>query len=495
MKRGSIVLLVCVIVMACSETRPSALLDLYQPIDTAVLNQAFENFKEKTLTQRRFTHAAIEPLILSLDENAAFSVSELGKSVQQRSIYQIDYGTGDKKVMLWSQMHGDESTATMALFDLFNFLAAKNDEYDSLRMLIKKETHLSFIPMLNPDGAENFHRRNALGIDINRDARSGTSPEGAILIEAAKRNEPAYAFNLHDQQRYYTAGYQPKSAAISFLAPAYNYERDINSTREDAMKIIGGMNALLQTYVPDGVAKYDDAHEPRGFGDNFQKWGARTILIESGGLPNDPEKQFIRKLNFVMILNALVDIAEGKYKYIDPSIYNEIPENRLKGSELVIRNISHEIDSYPYKTDISIKQDELGLPNQHYYVQGRIDDVGDLRESFGFQELNADGLIFQQGKVYEYLINSVSSLDFNQALDLLKQGYYAINVKETPPEKQHNLPLVILNGGFPPGGGLHIGMPANFFLKQGNILKYAIVNGYLIDLENPKKQEYYQYIR
>src|SRR5690606_19794702 len=98
MKRGSIVLLVCVIVMACSETRPSALLDLYQPIDTAVLNQAFENFKEKTLTQRRFTHAAIEPLILSLDENAAFSVSELGKSVQQRSIYQIDYGTGDKKV-------------------------------------------------------------------------------------------------------------------------------------------------------------------------------------------------------------------------------------------------------------------------------------------------------------------------------------------------------------------------------------------------------------
>lgn len=495
MRAHFIVLLVCVITMGCKESRQSALLNHYQAIDTAVLNQAFENFKEKTLTQRRFTHAAIEPLILSLAGNAAFKVSKLGKSVQNRSIYQIDYGTGDKKVMLWSQMHGDESTATMALFDLFNFLAAKDDEYDSLRGIIKEEMHLSFIPMLNPDGAEVFNRRNALGIDINRDARSGASPEGAILIEAAKRNEPEYAFNLHDQQRYYTAGYQPKAATISFLAPAYNYERDINSTREDAMKIIGGMNILLQKYIKDGVAKYNDEHEPRGFGDNFQKWGARTILIESGGIPNDPEKQFVRQLNFVSILNALVDIAEGNYKNIDPSVYNKIPENRLKGSELVIRNISHEIDSYVYKTDISIKQDEIDLPNHKYYVHGRIDDVGDLRESFGFQELNADGLIFQQGKVYEYIKSSLSSLDFNQALALLKQGYYAINIKETPPEKQYNLPLIILNGGFPPGGGLHIGVPANFFLRQGDILKYAIVNGYLIDLENPKSQEYYQYIR
>jgi hypothetical protein len=495
MKAPSIVLLVCVVIMACNENRPSALNNLYQPIDTALLNQAFENFKEKTLTQRRFTHATIEPLILSLQENTAFSVSELGKSVQKRSIYQIDYGRGDKKIMLWSQMHGDESTATMALFDLFNFLGAKSDEYDSLRLLIKEKTHLSFIPMLNPDGAETFNRRNALGIDINRDARRGTSPEGAILIEAAKRNKPEYAFNLHDQQRYYTAGYQPSSATISILAPAYNYERDINSTREDAMKIIVNMNILLQKYIPDGVAKYDDAHEPRGFGDNFQKWGARTVLIESGGLPDDPEKQYIRQLNFVTILNALVDIAKGNYKPMDASLYNKIPENRLKGSELVIRNIGYEIDSFVYKTDISIKQDEINLPNGDYYVQGRVDDVGDLEESFGFQELNANGLIYQQGKVYEYLKSSVSSLGFDEALALLKQGYYAINIKEMPPEKWYNLPLVILKGGLPPGGGLLIGMPANFFLREGDILKYAIVNGYLIDLENPKEQVYYQYIR
>src|SRR5690606_41600774 len=62
----------------------------------------------------------------------------------------------------------------------------------------------------------------------------------------------------------------------------------------DAMKIAAGINQLLQAYVPGGVAKYDDTYSPRSFGDNFQSWGTRTVLIESGGYKGDPEKQFIR---------------------------------------------------------------------------------------------------------------------------------------------------------------------------------------------------------
>jgi hypothetical protein len=86
---------------------------------------------------------------------------------------------------------------------------------------------------------------------------------------------------------------------ISLLAPAYNPERDINETRGNAMKLIAGIQQMVQQYVPDAVAKYDDTHSPRGFGDNFQNWGASTVLIESGGLKGDVEKQQIRKLNFI----------------------------------------------------------------------------------------------------------------------------------------------------------------------------------------------------
>lgn len=34
-----------------------------------------------------------------------------------------------------------------------------------------------------------------------------------------------------------------------------------------------GMNKVLQKYIPGQVARYSDDHEPRGFGDNVQKWG------------------------------------------------------------------------------------------------------------------------------------------------------------------------------------------------------------------------------
>lgn len=392
-------------------------------------------------------------------------------------------------------MHGDESTATMALFDIFNFLASENDQFDSIRTIIREKTQLSFIPMLNPDGAEIFNRRNALGIDINRDARSGTTPEGAILIEAAKRNQPDYGFNLHDQQRYYTAGYSKNAATISFLAPAYNYERDVNNVREDAMKIIVGMNKTLQEFIPGGVAKYDDTHEPRGFGDNFQKWGARTVLIESGGYPGDTEKQYIRKLNFIIILSSILDIATNNYRHHNPHEYEEIPENRTKLNELVIRNINNTIDSFTYKTDIAIKRDEISLKNGCYYVRGRIDDAGDLKESFGYQELDAEGLSYQEGKVFETVIDNISSIDFKKALQLLRQGYFAVNIKDSPSELHYSLPFVLLKNGRPPIGNLTLGSHANFFLKKQDTLKYAIVNGYLIDLENPIEENYYQYIQ
>ncbi|GAH27551.1 unnamed protein product, partial [marine sediment metagenome] len=58
----------------------------------------------------------------------------------------------------------------------------------------------------------------------------------------------------------------------------------------------------IQKYAPGQVGRYNDDFEPRAFGDNIQKWGTSTILIESGGFQNDTEKQEIRKLNYVSIL-------------------------------------------------------------------------------------------------------------------------------------------------------------------------------------------------
>ena len=191
-------------------------------IDTTAFNAIYSKFKEDALKHRRFKHKDVDSLIQNHASKNVLKVTEIGKSFEKRAIYELEYGAGDKQVMLWSQMHGDEPTATMALFDLFNFLEGKNDEYDAIRKLLKEKLHIHFIPMLNPDGAERFMRRTAQNIDMNRDARVGHTLEGALLRRRAQEIKPKYGFNLHDQNIYYNVPGTKNPVAISLLAPAFN---------------------------------------------------------------------------------------------------------------------------------------------------------------------------------------------------------------------------------------------------------------------------------
>ena len=145
--------------------------------------------------------------------------------------------------------------------------------------------------MLNPDGAERYQRRTVQGIDMNRDAAARQTPEAVILKGLVDQLKPDFGFNLHDQSPRYSAGRSAKTATISFLATSYDYELSINAVRERSMQLIVGMNKILQKYIPGQVARYSDDHEPRGFGDNVQKWGTTLVLIGAGGEVGDPENQ------------------------------------------------------------------------------------------------------------------------------------------------------------------------------------------------------------
>src|SRR5690606_29291369 len=271
--------------------------------------------------------------------------------------------------------------------------------------LIFDNLELHFIPLLNPDGAEIFARRNAQQIDLNRDARVQHTTEASLLRVRAEAVKPGYGFNLHDQNIYYNVPDTRNPVSISLLAPAFNQQREVNEVREAAMQIIVGMNSILQKYIPDGVAKYDDTYTPRGFGDNFQSWGASTVLIESGGKKGDPEKQEIRKLNFIIILNALLEIAQGSYKQYDFQDYEKIPFNASQLHDVVVRNVDLGNDSVPLKTDIAIRRGEITI-GRDYFVRGRIEDIGDLDESYGYEEIDADGLMFMQGETYPKTFDS-----------------------------------------------------------------------------------------
>lgn len=347
---------------------------------------------ENALFNRRFTHADLQPLILKYKNVPGFEISEIGKSVQGRAIQQIKIGAGPKNILLWSQMHGDEATATMAIFDIFNFFAKKN-EFEQEKNEILKQCTLYFVPMLNPDGAQVFERRNALGIDLNRDALRLQSPEAILLKKLQNELKPFFGFNLHDQSLRYAVGNTGKQTTIAFLATAYNDAREVNEVRKRSMQLIVSMNRILQNFIPEQVARFSDEFEPRAFGDNIQKWGTSLVLIESGGYKNDTEKQFIRKLNYVTIVASLHAIATGNYESENIAEYSVIPENNRVLFDLLIRNANAVIEGRKVKIDIGINKEEVAAKNvQKFNMKATIEDLGDLSTFYGIEEIEAEGL-------------------------------------------------------------------------------------------------------
>lgn len=360
------------------------------------LHDTHSQYQEPSLTERRFKHRDLVPLLGGLKANNLFEVSIAGKSTEGRDIYLVKAGNGPSKVLLWSQMHGDEPTATMALFDIFRFLGASGDGFDDFRRQLLTQTTLYFVPMLNPDGAEVYKRRTALDIDMNRDALRLQTPEGQLLKNLQQSLKPDVGYNLHDQSPRYSAGQTGNLATISFLATAYDYARSMNDVRRRSMQLIVAMNRSLQLFIPGQVARYSDEHEPRAFGDNIQKWGTSLVLIESGGYKNDPEKSYIRKLNYVAILAGLQSVATKSYAKEDIKAYDKIPENGRAIFDLLIRNAQVVKDGKTYLMDVGINRTEspVNTPAKWLY-RASIDDLGDLSTFFGNEEIDATGMVLE----------------------------------------------------------------------------------------------------
>ncbi|MCS7020033.1 MAG: M14 family metallopeptidase [Cytophagales bacterium] len=449
----------------------------------AALQQQYNTYREPYFTYRRFKHADLQPLIAALSPDKGFAVKQLGFSTEKRVIHHIQLGKGATQVMLWSQMHGDEATATMALFDIFRFFST-SDELDSYRKVILDNLSLHFVPMLNPDGAEVFKRRTALDIDMNRDALRLVNPESRLLKGLRDELNADFGFNLHDQHTRYTAYYTPKPATISFLAPAYNVAKEVNPVRERAMRLIAAMNEDLQGIIPGQVAKYNDEFEPRAFGDNMQKWGTSTILIESGGYPNDPEKMYVRQLNFIAILSALYAIAQKEYEQYTTEQYWAIPDNRTQLRHLLLRNVELNLNGASYRTDISYDvRERTKADNRSFYYESFIDDLGDLSTLYGYREIDCTHLQVSLGKVYPeemYSLEQIRKLNFSQ---LIAEGYTALRYKGQDWQEKDvpaDIPLNLLRGNHTqPDDTIGIERNPDLVLLEAGKVRYLIINGFV----------------
>jgi hypothetical protein len=343
-------------------------------------------------------HADVEARLRVVQQSAPelFRMEVLGTSVEGRSITHVSFGRGGQHVLLWSQMHGDEPTATAALFDLFDFVARHRAEPAVARLLDTLTLHV--VPMLNPDGAERFQRRNAQGIDINRDALRLQTPEGRLLKALRDRIDPFVGFNLHNQSWRTSAGRTRQPATISLLSVAFDEARTENPGRLLTKQICAVIRDALEPMAPGRLARYDDEFETRAFGDNLTRWGTNVVLIETGPWPAAEPDPYLVRLNFVAIVSALDAMASGRVRQADKARYESLPVNETELYFLLLRNAAIVAGTgvTPFIADVGIVANRVvkdvdGVRTTQ--LSARIDDLGDLSPFGALDDVDAAGLV------------------------------------------------------------------------------------------------------
>ncbi|WP_338793884.1 M14 family zinc carboxypeptidase [Bernardetia sp. Wsw4-3y2] len=376
---------------------------------TSQLLENYSLYKERLLVYRHFQPEEFNQVLFDTikKQNSNFELKKLGESAQKRPVYHLTFGNGKTPVLLWSQMHGNEPTATMALLDIFHFLENPiTDEDKKLVEILKSHFTLHFVPVLNPDGTALFTRRTAQGIDMNRDFLQRQTPEANLLIDLAAKVQPHFSFNLHDQRSKYSVGKNPVPTTLAFLAPAFDKETTIKKggmRRLEAMQVISLMVEGLEKELGGKMAKYDDEFEPRAFGDGFQKLGYGTILIESGHYPNDWEKQEVRKYNYVSILNGLLSVANNLHKDKSIEAYEKLPLNGTQFYDVILRNVEIEFPQFvKFRADIAFERhSKFDIKEHQYLFKSEIVDIGDLSTFYGHEEHNFENyaLVMQSEKI------------------------------------------------------------------------------------------------
>ena len=336
----------------------------------------FKTYKEDTLFGRYIHQESIASLLEKMGNS--FRVEIAGRSVNKLPIHTVTLGVGPKKILMWSQMHGNESTTTKAVFDMLNAFSDNKSGLDS----ILESCTIMIVPILNPDGAEVYTRLNANAVDLNRDAQDLSQPESRVLRQLFDKFRPDYCYNLHGQRTIYNVENTKRTATVSFLAPAQDEERSVTSTRKIAMEIISVMNVNLQEQIEGHVGIYDDGFNLNCVGDTFQAHNVPTMLFEAGHYPNDYDREVTREFVFQSLLVSLSYIASQNIDGSGYLPYLNIPRNAKQFFDIIIENT--------VKGNVAIQYQEKLVDGILKFIP-KIEKMGDLSGFYAHRSINANG--------------------------------------------------------------------------------------------------------
>ena len=341
------------------------------------LSDLFSEYKEESLSGRYITSDLIQPLIDQYSK--LLDIQQIGMSENDLPIYLIKLGTGSKTLVYWSQMHGNESTTTKAVFDFLKLLT--NHKADFVAKILEECT-LYIIPILNPDGAKAYTRLNYHNIDLNRDAQDLSQKESLVLDKVLRQYKPDFAFNLHGQRTIFSAGLVNKPATVSFLSPAAAQNRNITESRKKAMDVIVYMNKVLQKFIPGQVGRYDDGFNLNCVGDTLSSRNIPVILFEAGHYPKDYEREEARKFIFYSLISSAYYIATEKITGNLYDEYFEIPENEKLFYDIIIRDVILDEKN----VDIAIQYEEILEENVIKFLP-KVVKIDNLKKFYAHREI------------------------------------------------------------------------------------------------------------
>ena len=335
-----------------------------------IVVENYADYKEKEIFGRYINNDSISNL------NSKYSSEICGYSVNNLPIHFFKIGSGKTKLLIWSQMHGNESTSTKALFDSISFFYKHEQAvFDDLTLLV--------IPILNPDGAFKYTRENYNNVDLNRDAVNLSQPESIVLKKIYDKFKPDFCFNLHGQRSIYST-VNFNSSILSFLSPSSDFDRNETDSRVKSMKIILDIFDNLKTLIPNNIGRYNDEFNINCVGDTFQSLNTPTILFESGHYSQDYSREISRYYTSLAITYAIKSICSKGFNLQNHKNYYKIPENSTSLCDVFIKNIKIKQSSLSQPVDLSILyKEKLNLVSKEIEFFPEISEFGNLDKVSG----------------------------------------------------------------------------------------------------------------
>lgn len=324
--------------------------------------------------------------------------TKLGVSHEGRPIELLQLGTGKHRVLMWTQMHGNEPTHTTVLMNLLDRLV--NHPSEGLSENLLGNLTIGMVLGLNPDGSERNIRHNAQGIDINRDALQFSTPEGRIFRDLIQSYQPKFGFNLHNQRHRLSIGEPAEPVAVSLLVPPIDEEDSQNESTRLATQVAATFCEKVRRQCGNRISRYGIEYMARAFGEWVQRQGVSVILVEAGGWPDGQFDQ-LEKLHYAALAQTLEAIALDKLDDAAAESYHELPKfhDHLMFDLLVDKSkIAQSPDGTMTEAEIGINYPSrlAGVPCNEF---GVIEAVGDLHENGGIDTLASNNNVVVPGRI------------------------------------------------------------------------------------------------